>query len=70
MVRRPVDSTSIVSVGYEPAARTLEIEFVSGGVYRYFNVPPAIYAAFLAAESKGTFVNTVVKPRYRYARVS
>jgi KTSC domain len=36
-------------------------------VYRYFDVPTEEYAAFMAAESKGTYLNQVFKPRgYRY----
>jgi hypothetical protein len=48
--------------------RELEIEFrASGDVYRYFDVPGEEYAAFMAAESKGTYLNQVFKPReYRY----
>jgi hypothetical protein len=42
----------------------LEIEFRdSGDVYRYFDIPQDIYAAFMAAESKGTYLNQVFKPR-------
>jgi hypothetical protein len=42
----------------------------SGDVYRYFDVPGEEYAAFMAAESKGTYLNQVFKPReYRYVVV-
>ena len=68
MRRIPVRSTSIASIGYVPKNRELEIEFrASGDVYRYFDVPTEEYAAFMAAESKGTYLNQVFKPRgYRY----
>ena len=32
-------------------------------MYRYFDVPPEDYAAFMAANSKGTYLNEVFKPR-------
>jgi hypothetical protein len=73
MMRRiPVRSTSIASIGYLPARRELEVKFrESGDVYRYFDVPEEEYAAFMAAESKGTYLNQVFKPReYRYFVVS
>jgi hypothetical protein len=72
MRRNPVRSTSIASIGYLPKARELEIKFrASGDVYRYFDVPAEEYAAFMAAESKGTYLNQVFKPReYRYVVVS
>jgi hypothetical protein len=68
MRRIPVPSTSIASIGHVPKNRELEIEFrASGDVYRYFDVPTEEYAAFMAAESKGTYLNQVFKPRgYRY----
>jgi KTSC domain len=73
MMRRfPVRSTSIASIGYSPAERELEIKFrESGDVYRYFDVPNEEYEAFMAAESKGTYLNQVFKPReYHYRVVS
>jgi KTSC domain len=66
-----VDSSSIASIGYESAPRELEIEFrESGDVYRYFDVPREEYAAFLAADSKGAYLNQIFKERnYRYRLV-
>ena len=39
MNRKPVRSSNISSIGYDSESKTLEIEFHSGGVYQYFNVP-------------------------------
>ena len=71
MRRIPVPSTSIASIGYLPTEHELEIKFrASGDVYRYFDLPGEEYAAFMAAESKGTYLNQVFKPReYRYVVV-
>jgi KTSC domain len=68
MRRIPVRSTSVASIGYLPGRRELEIKFrESGDVYRYFDVPEEEYLAFMAAESKGTYLNQVFKSReYRY----
>jgi hypothetical protein len=64
MQRFPVDSSSIAAIGYDPESCVLEIEFrESGHTYRYFGVPAADYAAFLSAESKGTYLNQKFKPR-------
>jgi hypothetical protein len=69
--RIPVRSKTVASVGYIPTRRELEIRFrASGVVYRYFGVPGEEYAAFMAAESKGTYLNQVFKPRnYPYVVV-
>jgi hypothetical protein len=71
MQRVPVDSSSIASIGYAPEQQVLELEFrQSGEVYQYFNVPAEEHTAFLAADSKGTYLNRHFKPRqYRYHRV-
>ena len=64
-----VDSTSIAAIGYDMRKRELGIEFLqSGAVYLYFEVPPEEHQAFLAAESKGQYLNLVFKMRgYRYS---
>ncbi len=73
MRRAAVESTSIVSIGYDRKRRELEIEFrETGDVYRYFEVSATEYADFIAAESKGSYLNQVFKPRHlhyiRYQR--
>jgi hypothetical protein len=69
MKRTPVDSTSVMSVGYEPASRILEVEFHGGRVYRYFDVPPRRYRGLLDAESAGRFLNTEIKGVYSYIQI-
>ena len=61
--RDAVSSHAMRSVGYQ--RRTLEIEFESGNVYRYFDVPPALYRAFITAESLGEFFNEEIRDRFR-----
>jgi len=69
-VRRiPVSSRAVVSVGYDAGTSTLEVEYVSGGVYRYSPVPRRVFDGLLAADSIGTYLTTHVKPHYPYARV-
>jgi KTSC domain len=55
MNRMPVTSSAIVSVGYDPATLTLEIEFRSGRVYEYHDRPPTIAAGLLSAASRGSY---------------
>lgn len=66
-----VDSTSIAFIGYDVGRCELEIAFrESGDVYRYFEVSAKEHCAFMAAESKGEYLNCVFKPRgYRYTLV-
>ena len=64
MERSRVSSSSVSSVAYDAAAAELEIEFHSGRVYRYLQVPAAAYRLLLRAPSIGEYVNTVIKPRF------
>ena len=64
-----MESASVRSVGYSMSSRTLEVEFVNGSVYQYFDVPQPTYAGLLAAPSIGNFVNTQIKPYYEFAEV-
>lgn len=67
MQRTPVQSSTIHSVGYE--GNVLEIQFHSGGVYQYFQVPERIHSGLINAPSKGTFFHQNIRGAFRYARV-
>lgn len=70
MDRTPVSSTSLKSVGYDPQTQTLELEFASGSVYQYANVPPEVHQALLEAESLGRYFIDNIEKNYTYQRVS
>jgi hypothetical protein len=63
--RQPVQSTAIAKIGYSKRRHILEIEFVNGAVYRYLDVPPAIYRGLMSAESKARFYDSNIRKRYR-----
>jgi hypothetical protein len=67
--RDPVSSSNIVSVGYDAPSETLEVEFTSGSVYQYYNVPQSIYDAFFKAPSAGQFFAYQIKNAFPYSRV-
>ena len=67
--RELVESTSIASIGYDAAARRLEIEFRSGALYSFREVPVEIHAAFLRAESKGRFFARSIRGKYPHTRI-
>ncbi len=69
MIRRTVVSTSITAVAYDAQASALEVEYVSGRVYRYLDVPEQVFAWLLTASSKGAFVNKMIRDRYEYTEV-
>lgn len=67
MDRVPVESDALSSVGYED--ETLEIEFSSGNVYRYYDVPEDVYEELMRATSHGEFFSGQIRDRFRYTRV-
>ena len=69
MEREMVASSTIMSVGYEAASETLEIEFKNGSVYQYYNVPESIYNDFVASDSKGKFLHVYIKSSYPCSRI-
>ncbi len=69
MRRTPVTSTDLRSVGYDHEVSILEVEFRSGGVYQYANVPRHIYEEMMKAESQGSYFNTQIRDRYSSAKI-
>lgn len=67
MIRQPVSSSDIRSIGYEDGV--LEIEFHSGGIYQYFNVPPIVASELMSAPSHGRYFYYAIKDRYLYRRI-
>ncbi len=70
MYRQPVSSTDIRSIGHDPVSGILEVEFTSGDIYQYFNVPEHLYGQFLHASSHGQFLNDYIRYNYRYQKIS
>ncbi|MFL5816455.1 MAG: KTSC domain-containing protein [Conexibacter sp.] len=70
MHRLSVESRAVESVGYDARTRTLEVEYVGGGVYRYRGVSQRVHETLMQAESHGEFVNRRIKPYYRCERVA
>lgn len=69
MIRQPVNSSTIASVGYNPDSAILEIEFHNGGVYRYTGVPGSLHGRFMAAASLGSFLHQHIKGSFPYQRI-
>jgi hypothetical protein len=60
-------STQVASVGWED--ETLEVEFVSGHLYQYHEVPESEYRAMLGADSVGKHLHAIIKGRYQSTRL-
>ena len=80
MNRTKVESSNLLSVGYDAAQQILEIEFKGNKksgpkLYHYLNVPEWVYQELIDPESllyrgsKGTFFSEVVKGKFKYEEV-
>ncbi len=67
--RQTVQSSAALSVGYDEASQTLEVEFKETGVYQYYNVPRTTFDALMASDSIGKFIHIYIKPMHPCSRV-
>ena len=68
MQRTPVTSSNIRSIGYDVHSAVLEVEFLSGDIYQYFDIPEHLYREFMGASSRGRFLKDYIKYSYRYQK--
>jgi hypothetical protein len=70
MQRFPIPSTEFTKVGYQEDLETLEIQFVKGGVYQFFNVPPTVFNEFMSASSKEGYYHSKIGERFPCSRIA
>ena len=70
MKRTPVQSSNLLSVGYDSDTQTLEIEFRDGGIYQYYGVPEMVYRQLLTATSHGKFFHAHIRDVYHYRKLN
>jgi hypothetical protein len=62
-------STAIADFEYDDGQKLLRITFVTGRVYEYEDVPPAVAAEFRNAGSRGAYFNRNIRGAYDYREV-
>ena len=63
----PVESSAVAMIGYDAEAEEAYVKYLDGDLYAYEGVPAEVFEELANAESKGTFVNAVIK-RYPFRR--
>jgi len=66
MQRKQVKSSNVRSVGYDETKQILEIEFTSGAIYQYLNVPENIYVKLMTAPSIGKAVHELLRGKFDF----
>lgn len=62
-----ITSSNIKSIAYDEAS--LYVEFKSDTVYEYTDVPQSVYDSLIESESKGKFLTTHIKNKFKYKKV-
>lgn len=62
-----VNSSNLRKVGHDN--HDLFLEYSSGALYKYSDVPRSLYEELLTSESKGKFVNACIKGKYEFKRL-
>jgi hypothetical protein len=60
---QPVESSQVKAIGYDPATKTLAVQFSrgTGAIYHYPGVEPDTHQAFINADSIGRFFGANIK---------
>ncbi len=65
----PVESSMIQAVGYDAAAQVMTVQFGSGKLYEYREVPPDVHQGLMDSGSKGQYMNGNVIDCYPASQV-
>lgn len=64
-----VTSKNLKSVGFDIQTQTLQVNFINGRKYQYYNVPENVYDSLLSATSKGTYLRSNIIGKYNYKEI-
>ena len=70
MKRFHATSSNIIGIGYDNSRQILEIEFVGGAVFQYFDVSEETYQGLITSESVGRHFQTYIKSQYSFTKLS
>lgn len=70
MRRVRLNSRAARSIGYDPVARVLEVEFRGGGIYQYMDVGPEVVLGLVRAPSRGRFISRRVVGCFRCRKIA
>ncbi|MEK6880098.1 MAG: KTSC domain-containing protein [Nanoarchaeota archaeon] len=64
-----VESSNLEKIGYDIDKKVLAVQFDSGRVYNYSNVPQEVVLNLLFAESIGKYFNANIREKYTFEEV-
>lgn len=66
MERQGVSSSNIRSIGYDNSTSTLEVEFINGRIYQYYNVSESVFSSLMSASSHGQYLAANIVNNFKY----
>ena len=69
MERPRVSSSNLYSVGYDATTLKLQVQFHTGRIYEYSNVPEWQHARLMGAISKGSYFDAHIRDKYTTRRI-
>jgi len=66
MEMMPINSRTMLTVGYESGSKKMKIKFRQGESHTFCQVPQNVFDAFLAAASKDHFYEIHIKTMYQW----
>ena len=69
MMKATLSSSVIASVAYDAPTKTLQVEFRTGRVYWYLDVPQSEFEALTRAPSAGGYFNHEIRDRYAFREI-
>jgi len=64
-----VSSKNLRAVGYDQDTSVLEIEFLNGNAYEYYDVPQYEFDGLMSADSHGTYAHKNIYKNYRQTKL-
>lgn len=68
MTMQAVASSNIRTVGYDHVTKVLTLQFHSGLVYDFDEVPPQVHHELMNSDSKGRFFNKYIRNEFTTTR--
>ena len=62
------ESSNVESIAYDEHLEELSVVFRTTGLYVYEGVPEYVWGELVEADSKGSYINASVKPRFNFHR--
>lgn len=61
--------SNILNINYDSFERKLDVYFLGGGRYHFFDVPNTIYEELLLSKNKSEVFNEKIKDIYEYKKI-